>query len=203
MSLNVKSLGLAVAVFASASALLGGALQAAPITYNVNQTIGAGSVVGTVETDGTLGVLGTANFIAWNLALNGVGASYVITDADSTVLVVGSDTTGTATDIFFNYSGADDGYLLFQQGLFSGMHYWCNATSSTTCFQGASVVPESFSDPSAQNEARSGNQIIATAAASVSEPASLALLAAALGGMGLARCRRGKTTHGLATTLSS
>ena len=69
MSLNVKSLGLAIAVFASASALLGGALQAAPITYNVNQTIGAGSVVGTVETDGTLGVLGTANFIAWNLAL--------------------------------------------------------------------------------------------------------------------------------------
>lgn len=170
---------------------MGGAVQATPITYDVNQTIGAGGVVGTIETDGTIGTLGNGNFLAWDLTLNGVGASFHITQADSVVHVVGSDTTATAADLFFNYSGADDGYLLFQQGLFSGMHYWCNATSLGTCFQGATVVPEAFNSPSAQNEPRVGNQLIATAAANVPEPGSLALLGAALAGMGLARRRRG------------
>ena len=76
MSLNVKSFSLAVAVFAAANILLGGAVLAAPITYNVNQTIGVGGVVGTIQTDGTIGVLATGNFLAWDLTLNGDGASY-------------------------------------------------------------------------------------------------------------------------------
>ena len=38
---------------------------AAPITYNVNHTIGTGSIVGSIETDGTLGVLSTTNILDW------------------------------------------------------------------------------------------------------------------------------------------
>jgi hypothetical protein len=187
--LPVKAVGILIGLTLGMIAM-GGAVQATPITYNVNQTIGAGGVIGTIQTDGTLGLLSNGNFLTWDLTLNGVGASYHITQADSVVQVVGSDTTATAADLFFNYSGADNGYLLFQQGLFSGMHYWCNATSLGTCFQGATVVPEAFNSPSAQNEPRAGSQVIATAAASVPEPASLALLCGALAGMGLARLRR-------------
>jgi N-acetylneuraminic acid mutarotase len=40
------------------------------ITYNVNLTFGsAGSMVGTITTDGTLGVLNTSNIVSWNLML--------------------------------------------------------------------------------------------------------------------------------------
>jgi hypothetical protein len=196
MTFDIKGLGLAVATFAAACGVFSGAVQAAPVTYDVNQTIGVGSVVGTIQTDGTIGVLGTGNFLAWDLTLNGDGASYHITDADSDVQVVGSSTTATATDIFFNYSGGAGDYLLFQQGLFSGMHYWCNATSDGTCFQGATVTPEAFNSSSVQVEPRSGNQVIATAAATVPEPASLALLGTALAGMGWVWRRRMRPAPG-------
>ncbi len=188
MGLSIKSFSLAIAV-AAAATLCGSPSLAAPITYNVNQTIGGGSVVGTIQTDGTTGVLNAGNFLAWNLTLNGLlGATFDITNADSVVKVEGNDTTATATSIFFNYDGADNGYLLFQQQLFSGQKYWCNATSSNDCFQGASVVPEAFNSLSAQNEPRQGNQVIATAVP-VPEPASLALFGAAVAGMGLVRRR--------------
>jgi hypothetical protein len=164
-----------------------GVASASPITYDINQAIGGGSVTGTIQTDGATGTLGTTDFLAWSLDLNGVGATYHITDANSSVRVVGSDVTTTARNLFFNFSGSDDGYLLFQQALFSGMHYYCDATSKATCFQGASVTPQAYTDPSFQNVALGGNQIIATA---VPEPATLALFSVALAPLGFALRRK-------------
>ena len=54
--------------------------DAAAITYNVDQTIGAGTVTGDIQTHGTTGVLDNANIIAWNLELNGVGASILFSE---------------------------------------------------------------------------------------------------------------------------
>jgi len=42
----------------------------ADITYDVDQTVGIGSVKGFIETDGTTGVLGASNILNWNLLLN-------------------------------------------------------------------------------------------------------------------------------------
>src|SRR5580693_7382167 len=83
---------LATAVAQSASAL----------TYDVDYAIGAGSVVGTVETDGNTGTLVASDITAWDLTLNGIGASYTITsgDSDAALFLGGSDVTATKTDLY-------------------------------------------------------------------------------------------------------
>jgi hypothetical protein len=163
------------------------ASSAATIIYNVNQTIGAGSVTGTIQTDGATGVLAAADITGWNLQLNGVGASFNLTNATSGVFVSGSDVTATTTDLFFNYSGGDNGYLLFEVNFGSGSHYTCNATSNGVCAQGASVVPQLFSDPSAQFAPLAGNQIIGIAAAGgVPEPSTWAMMLLGFAGLGFA-----------------
>ena len=189
LRLATERTGFRVMVALAATLLGAGVCNAGPITYQVNQTIGGGSVFGTIQTDGATGVLGPADFIAWNLDLNGVGATFNITNANSVVFLTGSDVTATATDLFFDFSGSDGGLLLFQQGLFSGAHYYCDASSTGACLQGASVTPQTFADPSFQNVAATGSQVIGTAAA-IPEPATLALFGAGLTGLGLMRRRR-------------
>lgn len=171
-----------------------GVCSAAPIVYNIGQTIGSGSVTGTITTDGAFGVLATADITGWNLLLTGVGATFGLTGANSVALVSGVDLTATATQLLFNFGGADNGYLLFQVNLFSGSQYYCDATSAGVCFQGASVVPQSIFDSSAQHVPVNGNVVIATAPGPVNpvpEPSTYALMLASLAAVGLAsrRCK--------------
>ena len=174
---NRSSLLLSVAFIAT---LLGvGVCSAASITYNVDQTIGAGSVVGTVQTDGTIGGLTTANFTDWNLLLTGLGgATFTLTQGNSVVLdgtyssgfvlatAGNSDVTATTSSLLFNFSATDHGFFGIQQGavVFSGEEYWCNAASGNgACYSpGASVAPVSNVDASFQVEARTGNEVIGT-----------------------------------------
>lgn len=152
-------------------------LAAASIVYNVNQTIADGSVVGTITTDGSFGTLAAADVTGFHLTVTGIGASVVLTDADSIVVNTGANLTATASKLLFDYSGPA-GFLDFQQGPFgTGMKYYCNASSLSACLQGASAVPESYNGPSAQFQARTGLQTIATATAvgGVPEPATWAL----------------------------
>ena len=142
-----------------------------PITYVVKQTIGAGSVVGQIATDGTFGTLATANIKTWDLTLNGVGQTYNIANTNSSVDIQGNAVTATATNLSFDYSGTGSNYLLFQQGLYSGNHYWCNANVGGACRQGATVAPVSaVFDPSAQFEGRTGIQVLGTASGATTIP---------------------------------
>ena len=59
--------------------------QSVATTYNVNQTIGAGSVVGQIVTDGKSGTLAQSDITSWTLSLNGVGATINLTTANSAV----------------------------------------------------------------------------------------------------------------------
>ena len=90
----------------------------------------------------------------------------------------GADTTAIATQLLFDFSGIDNG-ILFQQQLFSGMHYHCAATQSGTCFQGETVVPQSVFT-SFHNVTRSGSIAIETATSPVPEPSTYGLVLSSL-----------------------
>ena len=83
-----------------------GSSHAGPI-YNVDRSIGVGSVTGTLETDGTLGVFALSNVIDWNLTVSdGVTAVDLfgpLSGANSVSGSVGGVALATPTDIFFDF----------------------------------------------------------------------------------------------------
>jgi hypothetical protein len=171
--------------------------RAAVITYNVNQTIGLGSVVGSIQTNGTFGVLAQSDILGFALTVSGPGASVRLTQADSIFATQGANLSANASNLLFDYSGPS-GFALFQQGSFgTGQRYYCNSSVADTCFQGASAIPEAFNSPSAQVEARTGLQTIGTVAA-VPEPASWAMM---IGGFGLIGGAMRRRKSQIATTV--
>jgi len=189
MKLSQTLLAMTIAALA-----LAGEAKAADIVYDVNLTIGAGGVVGTITTDGDLGVIGASDILAWNLTGTGNGGSTFNWVNGNSLVAVGNNTdvfnpnagtpdlTATANDIYFNFSATDGGYLAFQTPpLYGGQHYvGFGANNNSDVFQGEAVVPVYYSDPSTISEPKSGNQIIASVAA-VPEPGTVPLLWLGLG----------------------
>lgn len=185
-----------IALLGCAVAALAAAVSPANATvYNVNRTIALGSVVGTITTDGATGTINPSDFTAWDLELVGNGATTHITSADSDAAVWGQgvDITADATNVFFNFSGNDGGFLVFQDGKASGNFYWCVDAGNDACRANEAVVPQNFNDPSAQLADREGNQVIATATVTAPEPATWALMLLGFAGLGYAGFRQSRT----------
>jgi len=178
-----------------------GLAHAGPIVYNVNQSIGTGSVTGTLTTDGTIGTLSGANFTAWSLLLSVPGQTFTLDQTNSVVLnyVSGfygpnnADLTATAQNILFNFDGTDGGYFGIQQGPYSGNHYWCSATITQgfDCAAGGQTVAPISVFSSYQFQGFRGNQILATAAVSAApEPATWSMMILGFGAVGFALRRK-------------
>lgn len=103
---------------AMGATLLGGAGASANVIYTVDQIIGGGSVTGTMTTNGAIGALLPADFLSWNLELNGVRASFNLTR--ETVSSSNKAPTSTRPHLrsLSTSAGVTTDYSLFRMGYF-------------------------------------------------------------------------------------
>jgi len=170
--------------------------SAANITYEVNLTIGAGSVTGDIVTDGTIGTFpatpGTdaiADIIDWNLLLNDGTTTFDLTGPlsgdDSTLFGSGTggdftDLSATSTQLLFDFDLGEDNELVFTTE--TGTALCFNATGDCTA-TGDSHGELLFIGGTSNIQFRSlsGTQAIGTAeASSTPEPSTFALLGAGI-----------------------
>jgi len=102
-------------------------------TYAVNQTVGSGTLTGSITTDGSIGGLGGNNILAWNLTITSVITSN-LTDSNSSFDVDGA-LSATNTGIFFDFSGLGYVHVLSN----TGHGVVCMAASDSTCVEQAST----------------------------------------------------------------
>jgi hypothetical protein len=113
-------------------------LRASDITYSVDDSVGtAGSVSGTITTDGSIGALSTGNIVGWDLNLNdGSGGTFELTTANSQEIISESDLVATATQLTYYYSYSDDAAFMIENATIGdGGPYVC-WSSSSYCYDG-------------------------------------------------------------------
>ena len=116
--------------------VLAPSLTNAGTIYNVNRTIGAGTVIGFIETDGTLGVLTTANIIGGSITI-----SHPNLDPDPSVIpflgnsykINGDALEATATELTYDFSlDVFSGTFFKVQDIFSS-NLWCVIGPNVIC----------------------------------------------------------------------
>jgi len=155
----------------------------AAIVYNVNRTIGAGTVTGFIETDGTIGLLASANITDWVLTLTAPnlegGSSDIIDFANNTTsLVVGSALSASSTALTFDFTIAGSQNALYLQG--SSGNFYCIDTADRFCDFGSGEWIGKDADTSGVTEFASQDQIIDIAVAAVPVPAAAWLFGSGL-----------------------
>jgi hypothetical protein len=116
------------------------------------------------------GPLSVGNILDWDLTVTDPTQSTtevsIIGPSDSELGLVGSDVTENASDLFFNFSGSDNGWLLFQTPtLFTGTEFWCSAASASPngCSDNPSVGESlATNGPTEDSPVMSGNVAIGT-----------------------------------------
>jgi hypothetical protein len=86
----------------------------ATVIYNVDRAVAPGIITGTIETNGAIGVLTSADIIDWNLTVDADGDPATLgqllgplSGNNSSFNVTGSALTATPTALFFDFSSPD------------------------------------------------------------------------------------------------
>jgi hypothetical protein len=152
--------------------------RAGNITYSVNLSVGAGSVMGDIVTDGNTGLLNpNADIVSFNLLLNDTVNTFDLVDGvDGTGegFYGPSELTATPTELLYNFSGSDG--LDFELNIDgSGGQFVCfESDSNCSGLPPGIALTASPEFANMQYTPLSGTQVIAEV--STPEPSTLALL---------------------------
>jgi hypothetical protein len=170
--------------------------HAIAIVYSVNQTIGSGSVLGTITTNGTIGALVASDVTAFSLDISSPsvsgGVPQRLTQVSDSLFLVGPSLVASAGALTWNFAPEDGSTFKFTKN-FSGLA-WCGANSGEvyTYCEGRTVDVFTIQGDFDlfESAAQSGTVTIATAIAPIPEPETYALMLAGLAVVGAAARRR-------------
>jgi hypothetical protein len=181
--MRLRLLAAAIAV-ASASLVA----HASDITYNINETVGSASAVGTIETDGTTGTLSQSDILDFTMTVSDGTTSDSFDYAGGNLLFVGDDVTATSSGLFFDFGDTTAGGLLLADAGYD--NYLCIVTQGITCTGNPGSVEISVDDTTYTSASFGDVEQIGTAVGATPEPSSLALLGTGiLGFAGMLRRR--------------
>jgi hypothetical protein len=192
------------------AATLCGALTAlsvqANIVYSINQTsttpeVGgelsplSDTIIGTITTDGTLGVLQSSDILSYDLQLNdNVRPAYDVnlTPANSGIVGdVGDGLSASANGLSFDFSDAGAFFAIqgTTHGFYSGYQYFCMQATTGPCAAGETIVPNYYAVDGVLATGLSGTHPLNPPPA-IPEPSTWALLLAGFAGLGFAAYRK-------------
>jgi hypothetical protein len=111
--------------------------NAAFITYDVNRTIGAGTVNGFIKTDGTMGPLTKGNIVDWSITLFAPnlneGQPYTFDITSGNTLIGGTATSATSAGLEYDFSIGGTNYFMLMSDAISipggtTNYFWCLET---------------------------------------------------------------------------